>query len=66
MSMPDRLGHALGGYSELRFLCSDCGHTGSMPNKQALAVFGELAMPFEVRARLRCSQCGSKRCETQL
>ena len=66
MAWPDRLGKALGSCSDLRFKCLDCNHTGSMPNKQALKTFGELAMPSEVAALLRCSVCNSKRCVAHL
>ena len=66
MAHPDRLGRALGHNGSLRFKCRDCGHEGAMPGDVALAAFGELAMPSEVRNRLRCSKCGSKSCEIHL
>ena len=65
MAWPARLGRELRAGGVLKLLCNDCGHAGSMPAKQAMKVFGELAMPSEVHARLRCSACGSKKCEAR-
>lgn len=63
MAWPDRLGPALSrGSGSLGIKCEDCGHTAQMSGGMALNKFGERAMPSDVRKRLRCSACGSKRC----
>ena len=66
MAGPDRLYRVLTGGKGLQFTCADCGHTGQMAAEVALAKFEPIAMPSQVRNRMRCSKCGSKRCEVRI
>jgi len=64
MAGPERLANVLAkGASGIRFVCAQCGHTGSMEKALALKTFGGHATPHQIRARLRCSKCGGRRCD---
>jgi hypothetical protein len=64
MAGPDHLGKVLASsIGGLTFKCYACNHKGHMPKQQALKTFGDHATPNRIRERLRCSKCGSKKCE---
>lgn len=67
MAGPDRLGKVLAqGVAGLRLTCADCGHAGRMAAAEALSIFGDTATPNRIRERLRCSHCGSRRCDVRI
>jgi DNA-directed RNA polymerase subunit RPC12/RpoP len=57
----ENLGNMLTGTGRLRFQCHACGREASWPAKQAIEQFGAWAPPYEVRDRVKCGGCGSKR-----
>ncbi len=67
MAGPERLGRVLSDSGRgLSFRCADCGHGGHMGKADALDTFGDQATPNRIRERLRCSSCGSRRCEVRV
>jgi hypothetical protein len=67
MAGPERLGRVLSETGRgISFTCSDCGHAGRMARAEALKTFGDGATPNRIRERLRCSRCGSRRCEVRV
>lgn len=56
MSQYETLGRTMSYDGALKIACA-CGHRSSIPSRDALQVFGEDATPYDIRRRLRCSQC---------
>lgn len=57
MTKYETLGKMMSYNDTLKVKCN-CGHELSIPQKDAVSVFGADATPFDIRRRLRCSQCG--------
>ena len=56
MTKYETLGRMLSYDSFLKVKCA-CGHSTQIAAKDARQVFGEDATPYDIRRRLRCSQC---------
>jgi DNA-directed RNA polymerase subunit RPC12/RpoP len=50
----------------LRLACQDCDHRAAWDRAEAIARCGPDATPMDLRARLRCSACGSRRVQFAL
>jgi hypothetical protein len=50
----------------LRITCQDCTHGVAWDRAEAIARCGPEATPMDLRDRLRCSACGSRRVQYQL
>ena len=56
MTKYETLGRMMSFNTTLKTKCP-CGHEASFSFRDAITLFGEDATPYDVRRRLRCSQC---------
>lgn len=56
MAKYETLGSMMRYHDRLKVACA-CGHKGDFSQAEAYALFGEDATPFDIRRRMRCSQC---------
>lgn len=57
MTKYETLGTSLRYQDKLKIECGHCGHKAEIGQRDAIELFGEDATPFDIRHRLRCSQC---------
>lgn len=56
MTMFQNLGRMMRYQDTLKIECA-CGHKAEFSQKDAFQIFGEDAIPSDIRRRLRCSAC---------
>lgn len=57
MTKYETLGTVLRYQDKLKIECGRCGHKAEIGQRDAIALFGGDATPFDIRRRLRCSRC---------
>lgn len=56
MTRYETLGNSMRRHDHLKIACA-CGHRVEFSHGEAIGAFGEDAVPFDIRRRLRCSRC---------
>jgi len=58
--------HRTMSHRPLRLTCQDCGHEAAWNRSEAMRRCGPDATPMDLRHRLRCGACGSRRASFDL
>jgi len=63
MTMFQNLNRSMDPRGRLQARCAGCGRTAFWGKAAACRIFGPDATPYEVRRRLKCTDCGAARAE---